>query len=311
MLELSVGHNGRYDFYSIQEALNQVPYGTKALIRVKKGLYREKLFCDKKDITLLGEGPEETVITFSEGAYEMLPEGRKRGTFRSYTAFFSGKRVHLAHLGIKNEAGDGRTVGQSVALYLDVRQSILEDIHLYSHQDTLFLAPLPEKEREVDGFLGPRCFSRRVSAEVLVKNSVIQGDIDFIFGGADALFDSCTLVSLNRGEKINGYVAAPCGKKEERGLVFYRCNFCSEGCSAESVYLMRPWRPEGKATFLCCTYGEHINRLGVSPWSGKEDEHSYTFAEFDSHSSFPLERKTPASLLEEKAAFSLLASFSK
>jgi len=55
---------------------------------VKKGLYREKLFCDKDDSTILGEGPEETVITFSDGAYEMLPEGRKRGMFRSYTLSF-------------------------------------------------------------------------------------------------------------------------------------------------------------------------------------------------------------------------------
>lgn len=28
MLELSVGHSGHSDFYSIQEALDQVPYGT-------------------------------------------------------------------------------------------------------------------------------------------------------------------------------------------------------------------------------------------------------------------------------------------
>ena len=148
MLELSVGHSGHSDFYSIQEALDQVPYGTRALIRVKKGVYKEKLFSDKSDITILGEGPERTVITFSDGAYEMLPEGRKRGTFRSYTAFFSGNRIHLAHVGIRNEASDGRVVGQSVALYLDVRLSFLEDVHLWSHQDTLFLAPLPEKELE-------------------------------------------------------------------------------------------------------------------------------------------------------------------
>ncbi|MFA7119094.1 MAG: pectinesterase family protein, partial [Sphaerochaetaceae bacterium] len=153
MLELIVGHDGHYDFYSVQEALDQIPYGTKALIHVKKGLYQEKLFCDKEDITLLGEGPEKSVITFNEGANELLPEGRKRGTFRSYTAFFSGKRLHLANLGIKNEAGDGRVAGQAVALYLDARQSLLENVQLRAHQDTLFLAPLPEKEREVNGFL--------------------------------------------------------------------------------------------------------------------------------------------------------------
>ncbi len=311
MLELIVGHSGYYDFYSIQEALDQVPYGTQALVRVKKGIYREKLFCDKEDIAILGEGPEETVITFSDGAYEMLPEGRKRGTFRSYTAFFSGKRIHLAHLGIRNEAGDGRVVGQSVALYLDVRHSFLEDMHLWSHQDTLFLAPLPEKEFEVQGFLGPRCFSRRTLNDVIVKDSVITGDVDFIFGGSDALFSSCTCISLDRGEPINGYVAAPCGKKEGRGLVFSQCAFLSEGCAAESVFLMRPWREEGKATFLSCTYGDHIHRQGFSHWTGKEKDCSLTFSEFKVQASIPMERNEPARMLDEQAALALVASFSQ
>lgn len=309
MLELIVGHSGHYDFYSIQEALDQVPYGTRASILVKQGLYREKLFCDKSDITILGEGPERTVITFSDSAYEMLPEGRKRGTFRSYTAFFSGDRVHLAHMGIRNEAGDGRDVGQSVALYLDVRQSFLEDVHLWSHQDTLFLAPLPEKEFEVQGFLGPRCFAERILNEVVVKNSVISGDVDYIFGGADALFLSCTIVSLNRGEPINGYVAAPCGKKEGRGLVFSQCEFLSDGCADESVFLMRPWREEGKATFLSCRYGDHIHRLGFSPWVGREETCSFTFSEYKAHASIPMERKKPASMLDKRAAQALIDSF--
>ncbi len=310
MLELMVGHSGCYDFYSKQEALDQVPYGTKALIRVQRGLYREKLFSDKEDITILGEGPEETVITFSDGAYEMLAEGRKRGTFRSYTAFFSGKRIHLAHLGIRNEAGAGRVVGQSVALYLDVRQAFLEDMHLWSHQDTLFLAPLPEEEFEAQGFLGPRCFSKRTLNEVVVKNSVISGDVDCIFGGSDALFSSCTLISLDRGEPINGYVAAPSGKKKDRGLVFSQCKFLSEGCAAESVFLMRPWREEGKATFLSCTYGDHIHRRGFSHWTGKEKDCSCTFAEFEVQASVPMERNDPASMLDEQAALALVASFS-
>ena len=310
MLELIVGHDGHYDFYSVQEALDQIPYGTKALIHVKKGLYQEKLFCDKEDITLLGEGPEKSVITFNEGANELLPEGRKRGTFRSYTAFFSGKRLHLANLGIKNEAGDGRVAGQAVALYLDARQSLLENVQLRAHQDTLFLAPLPEKEREVNGFLGPRVFSARIPNEVRVKDSVIFGDVDFIFGGADALFESCKLYSLDRKEKINGYVAAPSGKAEEKGFVFFQCEFCNSGCADESVYLMRPWRPQGKATFLSCTYGRHINRFGASLWPGREKELSFGFAEFNPHSPFPLVREPPAKTLEEKTAISLLASFS-
>ena len=88
MLTLSVGKSGEEDFFTIQEALDSIPYEEKAVITVKEGIYREKLFSDKKDLVVRGEG--KVLITYADGAREILGDGRKRGTFRSYTAFFSG-----------------------------------------------------------------------------------------------------------------------------------------------------------------------------------------------------------------------------
>ena len=39
-----------------------VPYACAAVIRIGPGVYREKLVCEKQDITLIGAGPDKTCI---------------------------------------------------------------------------------------------------------------------------------------------------------------------------------------------------------------------------------------------------------
>lgn len=267
-LELYVGKNGHYA--DIKSAIEAVPYHTPASIYIAQGIYTEKLFIDKKDIEIIGEGADKTIISISEGANTILEDGKKRGTFRTYTVFAGGERVVLKNLSIKNEAGDGRKVGQSIALYADADRLYGENIILDSHQDTLFIAPLPEKEREVGGFFGPRVYNERKMSRVYLRDSTITGDIDFIFGGGDALFENCILYSRDRGEEINGYVAAPSTDKDNLGFIFANCKFVSqEGIAKESVYLARAWREYAKACFINCTYGEHIHREGFIAWKGK------------------------------------------
>ena len=87
MLRISVGRNGE-DYPTIQEALDSVPYDVEAEIAISEGIYREKIFSDKRSLALKGIG--DVVITWSDSARQILDDGRRRGTFRSYTAFFSG-----------------------------------------------------------------------------------------------------------------------------------------------------------------------------------------------------------------------------
>ena len=258
MLRVTVGQ-GSEDYASIQEAIDSVPYNVPSEILVSEGIYEERLFSDKRDLTLRGQG-NVTVIS-SHGGFEILDRGRKRGTFRSQTAFFSGNRLRLENLRIVN--GMGPWHGQAIALYLDVDDAILEDVALESFQDTLFLAPLPDEEREANGFFGPRHLLPRKRCRTVLRRCMVSGTIDFIFGGGDALFEDCQIVS--RG---SGFVAAPSGKKDWTGFVFHRSMFTGTGPS----YLMRPWRPEGKTAFICCSFGGHIAPELLTPWPGREDE---------------------------------------
>ena len=277
MLRITVGR-GNEDYTSIQEAVNAIPYEFSAEIEVHEGVYREKLFSDKKDLTIRGIG--DVKIIWADGAREILDRGIKRGTFRSYTAFFSGEHLHLENLEIVNEAGEGDVVGQGIALYLDVSDSHLQNLRIIGHQDTLFLAPLPDEEREKGGFYGPRYLLPRKRCRSIIRDSYIEGTVDFIFGGGDALFENCEIKSIGKG-----YVTAPSGKKDWTGFVFVSCRFTSESSvDAESVYLMRPWRSTGKSLFHSCHIGKHIAGDGFSPWKGLErEEDECTFLLSDCH----------------------------
>ena len=197
MLEIKVEKNGG-DFSFIQEAIDAVPYEESAVIRIGEGVFHEKLFCEKKDITFVGAGIDKTVIDFDDYANEIMEDGSKRGTFRSYTAFFGGKRVVVRDMTIRNSAGDGRVVGQAVAVYADADVCLFENVEMNGCQDTLFCAPLPRAERQKNGFMGPRVMTERRLTKQYYKNCIITGDVDFIFGGADAVFDDCRIVCNDR-----------------------------------------------------------------------------------------------------------------
>ena len=220
MYRLTVSKDGLGDYYTLQEAIYAGPYNVSAEIVIKEGIYREKIFSDKKDLTIIGEG--KVLITYSDGARELLADGKKRGTFRSFTAFFSGEKLRLENITIQNSAGSGKDVGQAVALYLDVDSTELFNVNLYGAQDTLFLAPLPENEREKNGFYGPRFKTERKRTKTVIEKGEIRGSVDFIFGGGDAVFKNVLITSIDEG-----YVAAPSGHKEWEGLVFENCVFSS------------------------------------------------------------------------------------
>ena len=61
---LTVSKDGNGSYMTIQEALDAVPYMVPATITVKEGIYREKLFSDKHDLVIRGEG--KVLITFSD-----------------------------------------------------------------------------------------------------------------------------------------------------------------------------------------------------------------------------------------------------
>ena len=299
MLRITVGHESE-NYTSVQEAINAVPYNTEAEIEIHEGIYCEKIFSDKSNLTIRGTGCVRIVC--SDGAKEILDRNQKRGTFRSYTAFFSGEKLHISNVSFINDAGNGSIAGQAVALYLDVDNAVLEHVTLSSYQDTLFLSPLPDEEREINGFYGPRYLLPRKRCMTVIKDSLIEGTVDFIFGWSTAVFNRCTIRSVG-----NGYVTAPSTDEGEAyGYVFFDCNLtASEG--VDKVYLSRPWRPYGQAVFIRCRLGKHIVPEGWHNWGKKEAEKTVYYAEYEStgEGACPEQRASFSRQLENADDFTL------
>ncbi|MCL2592664.1 MAG: pectinesterase family protein [Defluviitaleaceae bacterium] len=265
MLKLTVSSDG--DFRTISEALLAVPYEVEAIIYIAEGTYEEKIFCEKKNIILIGDSPDKTIIRWGDYANKLHSDGRKLGTFRSYTAFFGGEQIRVYNLSIINTSGDNSVAGQAIAAYVDAKIAKFNNVHFDSYQDTLFCAPLPCEEREIGGFFGPRFHSKRTASVQFYDDCRITGNVDFVFGGADVFFRNCEIISKTLYAGIVGYVAAPSGKADGIGFVFEACSFINRNCAKGSVYLARPWREEGKVKLINCYIDNHIHEEGWSAWN--------------------------------------------
>ena len=276
LFEVSLVREGAYR--SISAALEAVercvPDETVPVrVLVAPGEYRERVEIRRSHVTIEGETADSVRIVGDLGA--KMPSGDGSGldgmlgTFRTYTMLVDADDVTLANLTIENDAGDGREVGQAIALYADGDRLVVDACRILGHQDTLFAGPLPPREVKPGGFIGPKQFAPRRVGRQYYRRCLIAGDVDFIFGGACAYFEGCEIRSLNRDMDVNGYVtAASTPEGEPYGFVFHGCSFTAdEGTAPGSVYLGRPWREWAQTVLIDCWLGAHISPEGWWDWN--------------------------------------------
>lgn len=288
---IKVGKTNDCDAVTISEAIMKAKEQDDKNIYITNGIYEEKIVLDIADITICGEDKDKTIITFGDYAKKKDEDGIDYGTFRTATFRIDADNVKLKNLTITNSSGNGRDFGQAVALYADGNNIKVEDCKMIACQDTLFTAPLPPKKPGVGtNGKGPKAECERKNGDQFYINCYIEGDIDFIFGGARAYFYNCTIFSKNNiteedgknGDNIiKGFVAAPCTpQNEEIGYVFDNCSFESDN-DKETVYLARPWREFAKVVVVNSVLGEHIKQCGWHDWNKKEAHDTIYFAEYN------------------------------
>lgn len=140
-------------------------------------------------------------------------------------------------------------------------------------------------------------------------NCYIEGDVDFIFGGATAVFENCEVFSANRdGITPKGYIAAPSTLKEDKfGYLFLDCKLNSNITEKESVYLGRPWHPTSEkrpmissVVYRNCDMGSHISSEGWSKMSNDLPQDNDMF-EYGSKGEGAKNSNTRRVLTEEQA----------
>lgn len=284
---------GENHFQTICQALAQVPDYTDepVTIHLAPGTYREKVTVARPFLTLEGADPASTVISCDDCATQILKDGSRRGTFRSYTLFVDGHDITLRNLTVRNASFPRSLAGQAIALYADGDRIQAENCRFESFQDTLFTGPLPPAALSPGGFTGPKEFAERIVGRQYYKNCYICGDIDFIFGSATAYFEECEIASVyseplppdaKGNPPVYGYVtAASTPEGYPYGYVFDRCRFTGT-CPKESVYLGRPWRNFAKTVLIDCELGGHIRREGFHDWNKEEARDTLFYAEYRS-----------------------------
>lgn len=269
----------------LMEAIAALPRDdTPVTLQLEAGEYREKCVLSRPNTTLVGAGADKTRIVWGDGAFEILADGMKRGTFRTATLLIDGDSVTMKNLTVENDASPREKVGQAVALYVDAQDFVCEDCVLLSYQDTLFTAPLPPKEVEKNGFIGPKQFTPRIPQKHTYRRCLIRGDVDFIFGGAAAWFEECEIRSadgrVDKSTPFGGYAtAASTPEGQQYGYVFHRCRFTGENVPDASVYLGRPWREFAKTVLIDCELGAHIHPEGWCEWAGRGAAGGVVYAE--------------------------------
>lgn len=243
----------------IQAILDSYSLDTKLEVYLTNGFYKQKLKIKHPYLKLIGES-HDTIISFDDHALTFHADGLLMNTFRTQTVLILADHVMLTNLTIENTSGTGPKIGQAIALSSYGNETIIQNCVLKSTQDTVFFGPLPsDLILRYDHILSGRELDNRPLRQFIFDSTII-GNIDFIFGGSDAFFDHCTIISNG-----SGYISAPSTHpKSSFGLVFNGCSFQSLG--QYNIVLSRPWRSGGKAIFIDSTFNMPIALERYMDW---------------------------------------------
>ncbi|MEV7978041.1 pectinesterase family protein [Streptomyces sp. NPDC086519] len=226
---------------SVQAAVDAVS-GPGWTIVVHPGTYREvvEVPADKEELTLRGASrdPRDAVVVHDNAAGTPRPGGGTYGTAGSATFTSAAPGLVVRDLTLANDwlrADHPDITGtQAVAAYLTGDRTHVENVRLLAHQDTLF-ADTTEL-----GSFGRQFFHR----------CHIEGDVDFVFGRATAVYEHCHFRTLRRDVAFTpkGMVFAPStARANPHGFLAVRCRF-SSGAEDGAYKLARPWVPTYETT---------------------------------------------------------------
>lgn len=258
--KLTVSKDGLGDFATVQGAIDAVPVDNteRVEILIHDGVYKEVVTIprSKPFIDLRGESANGTIITYDNYSGKEKPTGGTYGTSGSASVYLYADDFTAENITFENsfdESSVNVNNKQAVAVYTRGDRMTFKNVRFIGNQDTLY----------TNG--GSQYFYQ----------CYIEGDVDFIFGGARAVFEDCDIVSHDRGSSTNnGYVtAASTLITEPYGYLFINSRLLSNAPDG-TVHLGRPWHPGGNpdaiasVVFINCYLGAHINPQGWTDMSG-------------------------------------------
>ena len=276
--EVTVALDGTGDFASVQAAIGSIPVGNTQprTITIKPGFYREavNIWADRPNLTLQGAtgDPADVVISYDTPANGAKFFGGTWGAAGSATLNVLAEQTTIRNLTVENAYDEAALGGsQALAVRTVADKVVFDNTRFLGNQDT-YLADTT---------------GRDATARTYLKNCYIEGDVDFLYGRGTAVFDGCTIHSLDRGSDTNnGYIVAPSTKNSNPyGFLIVNSTLTSNAAPG-TVSLGRPWfassdpNAHPMAVIRDSNLGSHIAVQGWSDMSG----HAWTegrFAEYN------------------------------
>lgn len=204
-------------YTSVQQAINAAMkdhnHGEREYIKVLPGTYNGAVYipAGAPPISLFGAGTTADQVVLQQGleastapadyrkavnssgqflpgdrAWYMFsvcgnPQNQTIGANCSATVWAQSNGLQLQNLTVANSVQDAVDAGEhpAVALRVDGDQALLENVHVLGRENTLLLTTSDVNNKPVTSR-----YSR-----VYVHNSLIEGDVDYVTGAANAVFD--------------------------------------------------------------------------------------------------------------------------
>ncbi len=231
LFDAIVAQDGSGDHATVQEAIDAAPADRVKpwLIFVKNGRYKEHVDVPKNKPMLhfIGQDRDKTVILDDK----LCGGDNALHVSVGATVVVNSNDCFFENITLENSYGHEQQAGpQALALNTIGDRTIFNNVAMLSYQDT-WITPSTSNYR------------------AYVRNSFIEGAVDFIYNSGNIYIDNTTLY-INR--KSGGYIVAPShGADVEWGYVFNNCTITAPGNPKETdVWLGRPWHNQPKTVFL-------------------------------------------------------------
>ncbi len=241
---ITVAKDGSGQFTTVGAAVNSIASGSSAHIRVdiKAGTYTEKLtIASRTNLCLVGAGATTTILSYGDSSATV------GSTSGSFSVLISANDFSAANLTIQNSYGSG---SQAVALRTTGQRQQFLNCRFVGYQDTLYTH----------------------SGSQYFRNCYVQGNTDYVFGGATAVLENCEVRNVEGGSATS---APNTDIGAAYGIVYLGGKFtAASGVKANSVGLGRPWGADGAAAYIRADLGAHIIAAGFVPMSNNQPQNA-------------------------------------
>ncbi|CAI9103457.1 OLC1v1001938C6 [Oldenlandia corymbosa var. corymbosa] len=260
-----VDPNGKGDFTSINDAVAAAPNNTAVsngyyVISIAAGVYQEyvNIPINKMYVMMVGAGINKTIITGNRSVVDGWT------TYSSATFAVVAQGFVAVNITFQNTAGAAKH--QAVAVRNGADISAFYGCSFEGYQDTLYAHSLRQ----------------------FYKNCDIYGTVDFIFGNAAAVFQSCNIYPRVPIPGQFNVITA-----QGRTDVNQNTGTCLQNCTIRAApdlaasngkiqtVLGRPWKTYSRTVVMQTFMDGLISPAGWAEWSGNTSLDTLYYAEYD------------------------------